>query len=70
MARNNIGQLVKRFRLERRMTLQEIANELDVHYQTVINWESGEVQPIELNEYQILRMFKAHGFAHDELAKV
>lgn len=68
MTGSSIGEQLKRFRFEKRKTQREVADELKVHYQSVINWEKG-ITPTESNEYQIKKMFKAHGFAPERVVE-
>lgn len=44
------------YRLEKRLTQQELAKKLGVSFTTVNRWMNGKTQPSELQRYQIEKL--------------
>ncbi|MBE5864570.1 MAG: helix-turn-helix domain-containing protein [Lachnospiraceae bacterium] len=63
---NNIADNVKRLREARRMTQEQLANELGVTFQAVSKWENGVTMPDVMMMPQIAQVF---GITIDELYK-
>ena len=66
MNHNNIADNVKRLREARRMTQEQLANELGVTFQAVSKWENGVTMPDVMMMPQIAQVF---GITIDELYK-
>lgn len=57
-------QIVKRleiYRLEKRVSLQKLAEDLGVSFSTVSRWFSGKTKPSKIQQYHIERFLKKRG---------
>ena len=52
----DIIERLRKYRLEKRMTQQELADALGVTFSTVNRWFNGKRKPRELQEYQIKKL--------------
>lgn len=51
---------LEKFRLEKQLTLQDLADNLDVHYSTVCRWFKRTFKPSKLESYNIEKLLKEH----------
>jgi len=57
-------QIVKRletYRLENRVSLQRLADDLGVSFSTVSRWFSGKTKPSKVQQYHIEKFLKVRG---------
>jgi transcriptional regulator with XRE-family HTH domain len=57
-------QIVKRletYRLEKRVSLQKLAEDLGVSFSTVSRWFSGKTKPSKIQQYHIEKFLKKRG---------
>jgi transcriptional regulator with XRE-family HTH domain len=57
-------QIVKRletYRLEKRISLQKLAEDLGVSFSTVSRWFSGKTKPSKIQQYHIEKFLKKRG---------
>ena len=59
-----IGDNLRMYRARKKSTQHEIANKLDVHEQTVANWENGNSMP---SYWQAWKLADLYGVTLDEL---
>jgi len=57
----NLIKLLKKYRLENKLSQQKLAKELKVHFTTISEWESGKRKPNEIWTYQIEKFLKEKG---------
>ena len=53
-----IVKQLKVYRLEHRITQEELAEMLGVHFSTINRWFNGHMKPNEMQEYQIQKLLK------------
>jgi DNA-binding transcriptional regulator YiaG len=56
--KNNLTKRLESFRLENKITLQELSRLLDVNYTTLYRWFSGKTKPSKIQQYQIEILLK------------
>ena len=54
----DIVKQLEKYRLENRLSLQKIANELEVSFSTVSRWFSGKTKPSKIQQYHIEKFLK------------
>lgn len=57
-------QIVKQleiYRLEKRVSLQKLADDLGVSFSTVSRWFSGKTKPSKIQQYHIKKFLKRRG---------
>jgi len=57
-------QIIKRletYRLEKRVSLQKLAEDLGVSFSTVSRWFSGKTKPRKIQQYHIEKFLKKRG---------
>ncbi len=64
---DQIGQNIRKYRKERRMTQQELSSALLVSYQAISAWERGQSYPDLPNAVRLARFF---GISLDRLVSV
>jgi transcriptional regulator with XRE-family HTH domain len=66
MMKMNIGQNIKKFRLAKGLTQEELAKELKIELKTLRNYEQGVRNP----KYEILEIIKTYfNCSYDDLLK-
>jgi transcriptional regulator with XRE-family HTH domain len=53
-----VGPTLKRARLRREMTQEELADRLGVSRVTIIRWERGQVEPSDINRVRLDKILK------------
>jgi DNA-binding XRE family transcriptional regulator len=53
---NDLIDRLETFRLENKITLQELAKSLDVNYTTLYRWFSEKNNPNKIQQYQITKL--------------
>lgn len=61
----NVVKKLELYRLENRITLQELANDLGVAFSTVSRWLNGKTKPNKIQLYHIEKLLKER-FGHDK----
>lgn len=61
-----IGKILKKLRLERDMTLEDLAEKIGVSRQTISNWENGHIEP---RQNKLKAMAVALGVSLDSLTQ-
>lgn len=57
----NLIKLLKKYRLENKLSQQKLAKMLKVHYTTICEWESGKRKPNEIWAFHIEKFLKQKG---------
>lgn len=65
MNHNNIADNIKRLREARRMTQEQLANELGVTFQAVSKWENGVTMPDVIAWKRIVDELIVRGFTYE-----
>jgi len=61
VGKDNIGQILFRYRLEHKLTQAELADILGVSQNQVSTWETGEHEPRALRKKDILQRLESYG---------
>lgn len=56
--KNNLISQLETYRLENKITLQELAKLLEVNYTTLYRWFSGKTKPNKIQTYHIEKFLK------------
>lgn len=58
MQNMQIVRQLEKYRLEHRVSLQKLANDLGVSFSTVSRWFSGKTKPSKIQQYHIEKFLK------------
>lgn len=61
MENRNLLEQLDQFRLERRITQEQLANILGVAFVTVNRWFNGHTMPSKIQKYHIAKLLKSKG---------
>jgi transcriptional regulator with XRE-family HTH domain len=56
---NNPVERLESYRLENKITLQELAKLLEVNYTTLYRWFSSKTKPSKIQQYHIEKLLKS-----------
>jgi len=62
----DIIKQLENYRLENRVSLQKLADELRVSFSTVSRWFSNKTRPSKIQQYHIEKFLKARGVYIDK----
>lgn len=57
--KNDLIDRLESFRLENKITLQQLSKILDVNYTTLYRWFSGKTKPHKIQQYHIEKFLSA-----------
>ncbi|MBN4056825.1 helix-turn-helix transcriptional regulator [bacterium AH-315-J21] len=61
MTKKDIIERLELYRLDNRITQEELANSLEVTFVTVNRWFNGHTRPNKIQEFQIEKLLKSKG---------